>query len=158
MGDVPSRGDDLGFKTYGFGAGGRGLMKGMANSRETTQRQASGSGIPNTHLSHEDIEDTEETTLLPQWADIEEAEDSREEDGRVTSKHINQRDGGTGKGWTYWFSESRFGMGNWFLGEPNPALNGRRGNSESGRTGGGSNVSVPEGLQRAAERGEGMFS
>lgn len=68
-----SREDDLAFRRFGFGggAGGSSKMKGIARSREPEQRRASGSGIPNTHLSHEDIGDTEETTLLPQSPQME---------------------------------------------------------------------------------------
>lgn len=73
MGIARSREDVEAFRTYGFGSGGGGLRKslGIAKSREPPQRQASGSGIPNTHLSHEDIADTEETTLLPQSPQME---------------------------------------------------------------------------------------
>lgn len=67
---APSRDDE----SREFGYGGRkggGLLApktGMVRSRESREREGSGggSGIPNTHLSHEDIDDDESTTLLPQ--------------------------------------------------------------------------------------------
>ena len=139
----------------------------MVRSRETRGREVSGSGsaLPNTHLSHEDMDDTEETALLGGgWYGNQSygMTDSREpesyhEDGR------EDRDGGieadnelfSGEGGkrvvpSYGGQENdeeakgegktRFGIGNQSMREP-----GSKGPRD------GSNVKVPEGLQRAAE-------
>lgn len=143
-------------------------MKGMAKSRvvvREVQGSGSGSALPNTHLSHEDLDDTEETALLgggghenqsygmTESREPESYRGDRRRDGdggieaddelftgeggkRVVSSYGGHSSDGKSKG----KGRTRFGIGNQSLREPAPE-----------RKVHWSNVKVPEGLQRAAE-------
>ena len=134
-------------------------QKGMARSvvREVA---GSGSALPNTHLSHEDLDDTEETALLggggyenqsygiTETYHDDEREDRHEgiqaddelstvEGGRiVVPRYGVQGNGRKGKE----EGKTRFGIENQSLREPAPK-----------ETGDVSNVKVPKGLQQARE-------